>query len=86
MRFRSVATGPIVACMIGLAGCASQDLERIPYTSAEAAMAEIPGMPNVRFYADTPASVFDTYATRRNGPLAKAASINYLALSGGGAR
>ncbi len=72
-----------IVAMAALAGCASSpDLARIPYTASEAALAEIPGMPNVRFYADTESTVFDSYAAGRG---IAAQSIDYLALSGGGA-
>jgi len=81
----SVMMGLITACSIALAGCASTDLARIPYTADEAAMAEIPGMSHVRFYGDTSASVFDAFTSHANGLPAKTGPINYLALSGGGA-
>lgn len=83
MRCSSRAvSGVVLAGMVALAGCASPELARIPYTAAEASIADIPGMPHVRFYADTNASVFDNYASRGQGA---SASIDYLALSGGGA-
>ena len=83
MRFRSRATsGIVLAGMIALAGCASPELARISYTAADASTAEVPGMPHVRFYADTNASVFDSFASHGQDA---SASINYLALSGGGA-
>jgi hypothetical protein len=68
-----------------LGGCAgsSPEFARIPYTASEAALADIPGMPHVRFYSDTNASVFDSYTGRVGGPAIQ--SINYLAMSGGGA-
>jgi Patatin-like phospholipase len=74
--------GLVVACSIALAGCASSELARIPYSADEAAIAEVPGMEHVRFYADTSASVFDSFTSRSS---VKAGPINYLALSGGGA-
>ena len=49
-------------------------------------MAEIPGMPDVRFYGDAPASVFDRW---RHEVFAQARArheaVSYLALSSGGA-
>lgn len=87
MMFRSGAVmGLITACSITLAGCASVDMARVPYTPSEASMAEIPGMAHVRFYADTRASVFDSFtAGRTSGSALRNQPINYLALSGGGA-
>ena len=72
--------------LLGLAvgGCAST-LDRIPYTQAEAEAADIPGMGYVRFYADSPAYVFDRF---RRPIFAAAAArhepVTYLALSSGG--
>ena len=74
-----------IAVLLGsaLAGCAS--FERVPYTADDAARAEIPGMSDVRFSGDAPASVFDRL---RNEVVRAAAarheSVSYLALSGGG--
>lgn len=69
---------------LDLAGCSSLDA-RTPYTSAEAVAADIPGMPNVRFYADAPAAVFDRW---RHDVYAQAASrheaVSVIALSSGG--
>ena len=72
----------VLMAALGLAGCASPDLERIPYTAAEATLADIPGMPHVRFYADTDAAVFDAFTAQATGGPQGA---SYLALSGGGA-
>ena len=72
------------ASALALAGCASPELARTPYAAADAARAEIPGMPRVRFYSDTAASVFDSF-TSRGGGAAATQPISYLALSGGGA-
>ena len=73
-----------IASTAALAGCASSsEFARVPYTATEAALAEIPGMPRVRFYADTQASVFDSYSQGAVGPTPRA--LDYLALSGGGA-
>ncbi len=80
IRTVSAAVG---AVLFGLAGCASPELAREPYTATEAALADIPGMPHVRFYADTEASVFDSYTSR--GGTIPAKNASYLALSGGGA-
>ena len=68
---------------MALAGCST--IERIPYTSAEAAQAQVPNMANVRFPGDAPAAVFDRL---RNDVVRQAAArheqVSYLALSGGG--
>ncbi len=82
MQRRTRGTSAAIAVvLLSLGGCASPELARIPYTASEAALAEIPGMPHVRFYADTSASVFDSFTTRG----AATQDISYLALSGGGA-
>ena len=81
---RSTLLGIVLASGIALSGCASVDLARQPYTAQDAAMAEIPGMPHVRFYGDTEASLFDDFTLRSSGST-RPASVNYLALSGGGA-
>ncbi len=81
---RAVRVSLVVACCgTALTGCASVDTARIPYTAEDASLAEIPGMPHVRFYADTKASVFDSFTGRSKA--GGQAPINYLALSGGGA-
>ncbi len=77
---RGAMVGAALACGLALAGCASLDAPREPYSAGEAALAEIPGMPHVRFYADTNASVFDSFAGRP-----ASGNVSYLALSGGGA-
>ncbi|HEX4767808.1 MAG TPA: patatin-like phospholipase family protein [Lichenihabitans sp.] len=69
---------------LGLSGCASTD-PRVQYTSEEAVAAEIPGMSNVRFYADGPAADFARF--RRDVFAAAAARhepVTFLALSSGG--
>lgn len=76
------SSAAVLIVALGLAGCASSDLERIPYTAADAKLAEIPGMPHVRFYADTDAAVFDAFTAQATGGPQGA---SYLALSGGGA-
>lgn len=78
---RGVSAAALIAAL-SLAGCASPDLERLPYTAQEAALADIPGMPNVRFYADADAAVFDRFVPPATGGPQGA---SYLALSGGGA-
>lgn len=80
-RMRGLSAAVLIG-MLGLAGCASPDLERVPYTAAEAALADIPGMPHVRFYADTDAAVFDSFVPPATGGPQGA---SYLAMSGGGA-
>ena len=74
----------LVVTALGAAGCASTP-PRIPYTSSEAASADIPGMGAVRFYADAPAYVFDRF---RRDVYSQAAArhepVNFLALSSGG--
>ena len=76
-----VATALLLAT--GLSGCAT--MERVAYTPAEAARAEIPNMQDVRFAGDAPAAVFDRL---RREVVAKAAArhmpVTYLAMSGGG--
>ena len=74
-----------LAVLVGLtmAGCST--IERIPYTPAAAARAEIPNMRNVRFSGDGSAVEFDRL--RRDvvqQAAARHATVNYLALSGGG--
>ena len=72
-----------VAVSLVLASCAG--LPRTAITEKEQSIAEIPGMPNVRFFADAPAAevvrTLDTEAvfaaTRKNG------RFDMLALSGG---
>ncbi len=78
---RNAALGMALVGGLALAGCASIDMARVPYTAEQAGLAEIPGMPHVRFYADTNVSVFDSIAAR--APASK--PVTYLALSGGGA-
>lgn len=80
---RRFITSLSAVVLLGLAGCASSDLERVPYSAADAGLADIPGMPHVRFYSDTTASVFDTFAGQRAGQASR--DTSYLALSGGGA-
>ncbi|WEX12163.1 patatin-like phospholipase family protein [Chelativorans sp. AA-79] len=71
----SLAT--IVVVVLAICGCTSN--QRIPYTEAEASNAVIPGMPNVRYWADAPAELFEAgLAPKVRQPL------TYLALSGGG--
>ena len=84
VRARS-ALASIVALSLAVAACSSVE-PRLPYTSAEAETADIPGMGGVRFFADGPAFVFDRFrrevfaqAARRHAP------VSYLALSSGGA-
>ena len=81
---RRVALGGLVALGIALSGCASMD-PRVPYTGAESASADVPGMGGVRFYADAPAYVFDRF---RRDVYAQAAArhepVTFLALSSGG--
>ncbi len=59
-------------------------MARVPYTASEAALADVPGMPHVRFYADSDASVFDSYTRGLRGAGARQGPISYLAMSGGG--
>ena len=81
---RNAAFGVAVAVGLALAGCASVDMARIPYSASEAALAEVPGMAHVRFYADTNVSVFDSIALRSTGTATAQGTVSYLALSGGG--
>ena len=84
VRRATAKVGFVLGLSAALAGCAS-NLERVQYTPALAARAEIPDMSGVRFPGDAPASVFD----RLRDQVAKAAAarhepVTYLALSGGG--
>lgn len=81
-RGRSLA-GAIATC-VALAACASVDTARVPYSASEGSLAEVPGMPHVRFYADSSASVFDSFTHGARSPN-RIGPISYLALSGGGA-
>lgn len=66
-----------------LTGCAS--MERVPYTAEVAARAEIPGMSNVRFPGDAPASVFEQLRSEVvRAAKARHEPVSYLAMSGGG--
>ncbi len=62
-----------------LVGCSS--LPRTPYTASDAASARVLDLRDLRRYADEPASAFlkEIHASPRAG------TLNYLALSGGGA-
>ena len=83
-KTRSLALAGLAALTLSVAGCASAP-DRIAYTQAEADAADIPGMGNVRFYADSPAFVFNRF---RRPVFAAAAArhepVTYLALSSGG--
>ena len=83
-KAKSSALAGFAVLSIALGGCAST-IDRIPYTQAEAEAADIPGMGNVRFYADSPSYVFDRF---RRPVFAAAAArhepVTYLALSSGG--
>jgi Patatin-like phospholipase len=73
-----------VLLSLAVTGCASIE-QRTSYTAEQAERAEIPGMPNVRFSGDAPASVFE----RLRNDVVRAAQarhepVTYLALSGGG--
>lgn len=84
MGLRTCASVGIVALMsFSLAACAT--VERVAYTPAEAAHAEIPGLANVRFSGDAPASVFEQLRSDvARQAAARHESVSYLALSGGG--
>lgn len=74
----------LAALSLSVGGCASTT-PRIPYAQAEAEAADIPGIPDARFYADSPGFVFDRF---RQEVYAKAQArheaVSYLALSSGG--
>jgi len=74
--FRRVLIG--VALMATLPACTMTP--RIPFTAQEQALAEIPGIPDARFWpdADAASTIAARYAHEVQGP------IRYLALSGGG--
>jgi len=74
--FRRVLIG--VALMATLPACTLT--QRIPFTAREQALAEIPGIPDARFWpdADVASTIAARYAHEAHGP------IRYLALSGGG--
>ena len=80
---RTINLGLAALLATALTGCST--IERIPYTPAEAAQAQIPGMANVRFSGDAPASVFDRLRTDVvRQAAARHETVSYLALSGGG--
>ena len=59
----------LAALSLTVGGCAST-APRVPYSEAEAEAADVPGMPaDVRFYADSPAFVFERF---RQGVAAQA--------------
>jgi hypothetical protein len=79
--FRAVLIGLMA---IDLAACAAV-APRIPYTPSEAAVADVPGFGNIRFYGDAPGFVFDRF----RAPVFAAAAarhepVSFLALSSGG--
>ncbi|MDX7950380.1 patatin-like phospholipase family protein [Lichenihabitans sp. Uapishka_5] len=76
----------LVVALLGTAlSACSTTAERIPYTPAEAAKAEVPNMGNIRFSGDAPAAVFDRFRQQVvQQATARHESVSYLALSGGG--
>lgn len=83
VKRRNLLAG-LILTSLGLSACSTIE-ERTAYTSAEAASADVPGMGSVRFYADSPAYVFDRFrkdiyvqAAARHEP------VTFLALSSGG--
>jgi predicted acylesterase/phospholipase RssA len=72
----------VAACALVLAGCAS--VARIPYTQQEQSTAAIPGIPDVRLWADDPVSI-GTAARRSIVSHIALKQPTVLALSGGGA-
>ena len=78
--------GTLAAVSLTVGGCASTT-PRIPYTLAEAQVADVPGMPaDIRFYADSPAYVFERFRQGVVGPAAaRHEPVTFLALSSGGA-
>lgn len=73
----------VVLCLVLLAGCAN--LPRAPFTEREQGMAQIPGIPGARIWAD--AGPEELQATIRLEPMhafaRKYGAMNLLALSGG---
>lgn len=82
LLFRLCHAGAMVLIIV-LAGCAS--LPRVPFTAQQQVIAQIPGIPDARFWADSSAE--DFAASMRMGKMRAAAaeigSLNTLALSGG---
>ncbi len=64
--------------------------ERTSFTAVEAETAEIPGMPNARFWADAPAQLIRSFwqhqalQIRQSGSAENGNALTWLALSGGG--
>lgn len=72
-----------ITASLVLSGCAT--MERVSYTSDEAARAEVPGMAGIRFSGDAPAAVFNRLKDEVvRAAAARHESVSYLALSGGG--
>ena len=76
-RRRLVTALVIAPLSLMIAGCAS--LPRTPYTAADASLAHVLDLTDLRRYADEPATTFRLDKPLPRGPL------TYLALSGGGA-
>src|SRR5687768_7104443 len=72
-----------LAAPLALVSCAG--MARVAFTETEQSVASIPGMPNVRFFADAPladvARLTDTNAILRAGR--NSGRFNLLAISGG---
>jgi hypothetical protein len=77
-------TGAVLGLVGALAVGACATLARTPYTASDAALAEIPGIPEARKYADAPAASFRFDAASSFLRLRRQTPLNYLALSGGG--
>ena len=74
----------LAALSLCLGGCAST-MERIPYNETEALAASVPGLGGIRFYADSPAFVFDRFRAQVFAQAqARHEPVTFLALSSGG--
>lgn len=71
--------GLVLAICAGIAGCAGPQ-PRIPYTAAEASVAQPPGYQHIRIWLDAKGSIAPDFAPQ----LKPGESARYLALSGGG--
>ncbi|MEL6062074.1 MULTISPECIES: patatin-like phospholipase family protein [unclassified Methylobacterium] len=69
----------MLATTLALGACAS--VPRQAYTAAEAQVAEIPGIPNARVFADASTEALSALIA---APATRARPLSYLALSGGG--
>ncbi len=73
----------IVAVSFGLAGCSTM-MPREPFTAKEQTIAEIPGMPGVRVWADAPVSELVRFSRGAKGAASLKGERDVLSISGGG--